>query len=442
MARRKTYAFAFRTPLLALCFARAAAVSAADTNIEVQLRALQQQNEALQSQLHQQQEVIDILRRDVAGIHQADDQRAADLKQATVNESTESSKPSGFNFGKVHLSGEGGVGIFESGSDGASPNAEFRVDEAKLFVDAQVWNDVYAFAELNLATREEPDVELHLGELYVDVEDISKLWGKSGQLNARIGRLDIPFGEEYITRDVIDNPLISHSLADFWGVDEGLEIYGTLGKFNYVAAVQNGGIPDTRDFNADKSVTGRLSYDLNPHFHFSVSGMRTGDLNAKNDMLSAQWFAGGFFRPIGAGTLFHANLVEADAEWHLRHGHLRAFGGYIHYNDNDPAANNARDVYYYSVEGVHDIYGKLYAGARFSQIFAPGGFPIVANGDMNNYLFGPLTDRLWRLSLGLGYRWNEHFVLKTEYTLERGREIGGGNRNHEDLFATEAVFGF
>ena len=229
-----------------------------------------------------------------------------------AGEAEAASKPAGFNFGNVHLSGEGGAGFFETGSHGAFPNGEFRVDEAKLFVDAQVWGDVYAFAELNLASREEPDVILNLGELYVDVEDISKLWGRTGQLNARIGRLDIPFGEEYLTRDVIDNPLISRSLSDLWGVDEGVEVYGALGKFSYVLAVQNGGVPDTRDFNADKAVTGRLSYDPSPRLHFSLSGMRTGDLSAPKDVLSAEWFGCGFFRPLG-GTVFHANLVEADA---------------------------------------------------------------------------------------------------------------------------------
>jgi hypothetical protein len=444
MACRKPIALLLWSLLLAFIFARASASYAADTNIETQLRLLQQQNELLQSQLHQQQELIESLGRDVAGIRQANEQRDAELKheKGAAAELETPSKPSGFDMGKVHLSGEGGAGFFETGSEGQFPNSEFRVDEARLFVDAQVWGDVYAFAEINLATREEPDVNLHLGELYLDVEDISKLWGRTGQLNARLGRLDVPFGEEYLTRDVIDDPLISRSLSDFWGVDEGLELYGTLGKFNYVAAVQNGGIPDTRDFNGDKSIAGRLSYDPNSHLHFSVSGMRTGNLSAPADVLSAEWFAGGFFRPLGAGTLFHANVVEGDAAWHWKRGYVKAFGGYIRYNDNDHSANNGRDVYYYSVEGVQDITHKFYAAARFSEIFAPKGFPIVANGNMGAYLFGPLTDRMWRLSLGLGYRWNPHFVLKTEYTLERGKETSGDHRNHEDMFATEAVFGF
>jgi hypothetical protein len=408
------------------------------------LQALQQQNELLQSQLHQQQELIESLRRDVAGIHEANEARDTEVKneKGAAQEPAEAPKSSGFNFGKVHFSGEGGAGFFETGSQGYSPNAEFHVDEAKLFLDAQVWGDVYAFAELNLATREQPDVMLHLGEFYVDVEDISKLWGRTGQLNARIGRLDTPFGEEYLTRDVIDNPLISHSLSDFWGVDEGLEVYGTLGKFNYVLAVQNGGLPDTRDFTADKSVIGRISFDADSHLHLSLSGMRTGDLNASKDTLSAEWFANGFFHALGAGSLFHANLVEGDAEWKWPSGHAKAFGGYIRYDDNDPTANNARDMYYYSVEGIQNITRKFYAGVRLSEIFAPHGFPLVGNGDSDTYLFGPLSDRMWRLSLGLGYRFNQHFVVKTEYSLERGSQVGGGTRDHEDLFATEAVFGF
>lgn len=442
MSWRKTITFTVRTLLVAL--PTCATVSrASDTNIEAQLHTLQLQNEALQTQLRHQQEVIDSLRRDVTGIQKDNEQRDAEMKNAAADAPDQKPKSSGFNFGNVHLGGEGGAGFFLTGSEGMFPNSEFRVDEAKLFVDAQVWGDVYAFAEINLASREQPDVDLHLGELYIDVEDISKLWGKNGQLNARIGRLDIPFGEEYLTRDVIDDPLISRSLPDIWGVDEGLEIYGAFGKLSYVLAVQNGGIPDTRDFNADKSVTGRISYDVNPHWHFSVSGMRTGDLNSDNDSLSAEWFAGGFFRPLGSSTLFHADLVEADAQWRYSRGHVKVFGGYIHYGDN-ATSDNQRDVYYYCLEGVHDLTSnhKFYAAARFSQIFAHNGFPLAGNGDMGTYLFGPLTDNLWRLSLGLGYRWSEHFIVKSEYSLERGKETDGTKRDHEDMFSTEAVFGF
>ncbi len=429
------------TLLLALWFTRAGTVLAqTDTNIAAQLQALQQQNEMLQKQLRNQQDVIDSLQHDVANIRQSNVQRDASTstEQADALENATAASGSGvLNYGKVHISGEGGAGLFETGSEGFAPNAEFRLDEARLFFDAQAWNNIYAYFELNLQTHEEANV--FLGEAYVDAEDVSQLWGRPGQLNVRIGRMYIPFGEEYLYRHSIDNPLISHSLSDLWGYDEGVEVYGAAGKFGYVAAVQNGGEQPARDFTADKSLAGRLSYDPNQHLHFSLSGMRTGDLTAGGDRMSAIWFGSSFFFPLGSATDFHANLAEADIVWHLSRGYVRAFGGYVRYNDN---LDNSRNIYYYTVEAVHDVTKKFYAAARFSQIIAPDGYTILGNSNPAEYWPGPLTDRIWRLSLGVGYRWNHNFILKGEYSLERGKEVDGEDRNHEDLVATEAVFAF
>jgi len=76
---------------------------------------------------------------------------------------------------------------------------------------------------------------------------------------------------------------VTHSLEDLWGVDEGLELYGSFGKVSYAVAVQNGGVPGARDYNSDKSVAGRISYDPNRWLHLSVSAMRTGDLDVNGD---------------------------------------------------------------------------------------------------------------------------------------------------------------
>src|SRR5207253_2373857 len=111
---------------------------------------------------------------------------------------------------KVSITAEGGVAFFHSDRDGIFPNSEFRVDELKLFLESPVMGDVYFFTELNLMTREAYDLGLELGEAYLDFENISKLWHQDRTLNLRIGRMDIPFGEEYQFRDAIDNPLISH----------------------------------------------------------------------------------------------------------------------------------------------------------------------------------------------------------------------------------------
>lgn len=348
-------------------------------------------------------------------------------------------------FGNVHLSGEGGVAVFNTGSQGFAPHSEFRVDEARLFVEAPVWKEVYFYTEIDPATRENTDLDVKLAELYLDCEDVSQLWGRDGQLNLRLGKFKIPFGEEYLTRYADDNPLISHSLSDVWGVDTGIELYGSAGRFSYVAAVQNGsGANGVQDFDGDKSVSARIGYDPTRWLHLSVSGMRTGNLNSQNDKLSAVWFGSGFFRSIGspAATTYNANLAEFDAAVHWKSGHVSAFGGYARYDDNDPAANNERDIYYYSIEGVQHIRPKIYAAARFSQIIADKGYPIVGYGNFGNYFFDEMSTRLWRLSLGVGYQFSDRLVTKLEYSLERGKEEGGVSRDHEDFLGAETTFQF
>src|SRR5207244_2545376 len=149
-------------------------------------------------------------------------------------------------------------------------------------------------------------------------------------------RFYIPFGEEYLVRNAIDNPLISHSLTDLWGPDLGVEFYGSLGRVRYVLAVQNGGVQTLRDFTSDKSVAARVGYDPSQWLHLSLSAMRTGALDTRGDYLSAIWFGNGYFRSLGSNTTrFEADLVEADAQIRWSRGHLLGAGGYVHYDDND-----------------------------------------------------------------------------------------------------------
>ncbi len=430
--------FLLRACVASFVLSNATPLRAADTNLEEQVRLLLKQNAILQQQLQKQGGALDALTKKVQDLETANAGRE--------NAASENSAPAigGYNFGKVNLSGEGGVAFFNTGKEGFAPHSEFRVDEARLFVEAPIWKEVYFYGDVDLATRENTDTKLYLGELYLDFQDVSQLWGRDNQFNMRAGRLNIPFGEEYLTRYAIDNPLISHSLSDFWGIDPGLELYGSAGKFSYVLAVQNGGGSGVQDFDGDKSVAGRISFDPNRHWHFSMSGMRTGDLNAQNDFLSAEWFGTGFFRSLGSPgtTTFHANLVEGDMTARWNSGHISAFGGYARYGDNDPVADNARDIFYYSIEGEQNLPHKFYAAARFSEIMADKGFPIVGYGNFNNYFFNTLSTELWRLSLGFGYRFSDRLVVKAEYSLERGKESGGDSRNHEDFFGTEAAFKF
>lgn len=434
-------AAAFSPLAISMLFISALRAHADETNLEQQIHLLQQQNAVLQQQLERQNQSIEALTKKVQGLEESNAEHENTLENAPP-------KKTGYDFGNVHLSAEGGIAFFNTGSEGFAPHSEFRVDEARLFLEAPIWKEVYFFGEGDFATRENTDLNLKVGELYLDFQDVSQLWGRDGQLNIRAGRMNIPFGEEYLTRYAVDNPLISHSVSDFWGFDPGVEIYGALDKFSYVVAVQNGsGINGVQDFTGDKSVAGRIGFDPNHWLHFSVSGMRTGDVSTKNDFISALWFGNGFFQSLGGPgtTKFHADLVEGDltARWTqgFGGGRISAFGGYARYGDNDPAADNGRDIFYYSVEGVQNLPEKFYAAARFSEALCDGGVPIMGLGN-GDYFSGNWTTELWRLSLGLGYRFSDRLLIKAEYSLERGRELSGESRDHEDFFGTEAAFKF
>ena len=416
---------------VALCLAtRGLALAAEAEELEQRVRALEEQNHLLREQMENQARVI------------ADLQNH--LKEERREESPLKEQRGGFGFGRVHLGGEGGVAYFHTGMEGAFPDGSFRVDEAKLFVEAPLWEHTYFFGELDLTIRETDQEYFKLGELYVDFEHLTRRWGDTRWLNLRMGRLDIPFGEEYLVRDVMDNPLISHSLSDMWGVDEGIEVYGSAGDFSYVIAVQNGGHPMLKDADGDKSVAGRVGYDPVRWLHLSVSGMRTGNLGVEGDELSEIWFGNGFFRSLGdpaTTTRFEANLFELDAHTYWKTGHLKLAGGYVEYDDDDRSTDQRRDSWYYYAEAKQELVQNWWAAARFSHIMADDGMPIVGHGAFGPFFFGPLTTDLWRLSIGLGYQWNEHLLTKVEYTREEGELLNGRARN-ENFFGAQVGFQF
>lgn len=420
-----------------LVLAAAPCVRAEDQNTAAEVRLLREQNALLQKQMQSQGNALESLTQKVRQLESAQSAR-----EVAAGENAPAAA-SGFNVGKIHLGAEGAVGFFNTGNSGYAPYSEFRVDEARLFLDAPIADDVYFFSDIDLSTRETTSLAAQLGELYLDFENVSQLWGKDGQLNIRAGRINIPFGEEYQNRYALENPLISHSLTDIWGIDPGVEFYGALGKFSYVVAVQNGGVNGVRDFNADKSVTARIGCTANKNWRFSVSAMRTGALDAANDYASQLWFAEGWFRAIGpAATTFHAELVQGDVTRSWSSGHVSLSGGLAHYGDNNPTGNYTRDILFYSLEAQQNLAKKFFIAGRFGQIIADQGYPLPGFGNRGEFFGGnnPAT-MLWRASIGVGYRISEHLLLKTEYSIERGTGTGAA-RDNEDFFGTEAAFKF
>src|SRR6185369_6011455 len=129
MTRRKLIAPAPWIFPAAFLLACSPLLRADETNVETRLRLLQQQNDALQSQLRQQQELIDSLRREVGEIRRVTAQQEnamQDVKAALPAPGAAAQESGGFHAGKVVLSGEGAVAFFETGSRGAFPHNEFR----------------------------------------------------------------------------------------------------------------------------------------------------------------------------------------------------------------------------------------------------------------------------------------------------------------------------
>lgn len=409
-----------------------------------EVRQLIEQNRRLQEQVAAQQRQLDELRTRLDRLAGDDQRQARALDELRAQVADRPAAARSDAVGDIRLSGEAGLAYFDGGARSAWPNAEFRADDVKVYLETPVWKDTYLFTELDLVTREANDEYFHLGEAYVDFENVSgRLGGPDRLVSLRFGRVDIPFGEEYLYRGVLDNPLITHSVADNWGVDEGIELYGSAGRLSYVFAVQNGGHKTLRDFDSDKSMTLRVGYDPAAWLHFSASALRTGDLTVAGDFLSEVWIGGGFFRSIGGAATtqgFSARLYQADVRVTWDGGHLAGAVGTARYDDNDTAADNRRDLNHIAVELMQRINGGLYGAIRYSEISVQkGGYPLQGLGNPSTFFYSglPLAEGLHRFSLGLGYRFSDPLVFKLEYAWEGGGMRTGQPRDQEDLFATE-----
>ena len=304
---------------------------------------------------------------------------------------------------------------------------------------------MYFFGEMQLAKREALDESFRLGEFYLEFENVSGAWGGPDRLvNVRVGRVDTPFGEEYQTRDPLANPLITHSLSDIWGTDEGVMVYGEFDRASYAVAVQNGSSKTMRDYNADKALALRIGFDATSRLHLSASAMRTGELASAREPLSEVWIGNNVFRNIGSAlsTTHEAELAELDATYTWTNGHVAAAAGRARYRDNDPLADNTRRFTYYQIEAVQAFTRQIYGALRFSTLEVDRGYPLAGIGNFSKYFLTSLaTEELQRLSVGGGYRFTPSVVVKFDYTWEDGKLTTGTSRDNR-LFSVETALGF
>ncbi len=123
-------------------------------------------------------------------------------------------------YQNIEISGFGAAGYYGTGSAGTKPEGGFEIKEASLFIDAEVWEDVSFYIELQTNRLGDDKTKFtRTGEVYVLFNNL--IPSIENGMALKVGRIDIPFGEEYLWHDAIDNPLISNSVSYPYGWDEG-----------------------------------------------------------------------------------------------------------------------------------------------------------------------------------------------------------------------------
>jgi hypothetical protein len=357
-------------------------------------------------------------------------------------------------YRNVVLSGFGAIEYLDSGAAGTRPFGGFAIRESSLFVEAKAWDNVALFLEVQVnRLGKDKDLFVRTGEAHVVWRNLLGRWGDD-LLHVKAGRVDIPFGEDYLWQDAIDNPLISFTAAYPYGFDEGVVLFGTLKGVGWVAAVTDGTDDRSIEDNTDKAVNVKLYGRPLPGVYVSASAMRTGQTGE-----SALEFGGSHIEPVGTGltsTLgkstsreVSARLAQADATiTPTARVTVALSGGTARLNDADDTFD--RPISWFWVEPRYRLRADAYVIARYSEIGTyddTRGYHFDGKTTAGGHgAYGYDVQRLQRLSVGVGYRPNPRMLLKAEvgrdwFTTIRASSLG---RTHGDrlLLGAGLVVGF
>ncbi len=330
-------------------------------------------------------------------------------------------------YDRITLSGFGAAGYLDSGSVGTQPDGSFFIDSAEIHIDAEIWENVSFFTEFWLTSFfYDYDGAPITGEVYARLRN--PFGSEDGKgIGMKIGRFDVPFGEEYLWWDPNKNPLILHSAAQPYGKDEGVLVYGAAKGVDWTLAAMNGNAARSMDDQPGKAFALKLAGDPSDRLYLSASGLVTGDTGASGIRMSGQPLfpvgGGGFGSTLGASPsdavdtiLYQADAIAEPTERTsvaLTYGHAEL--------DDDVDAFD-RDLTWFMVEPAYRLTDELFATARYSEY---GTY----DDDEGYLLDGKITafgrglgfdaSRLQRLSVGLGWTPNPFTILKAEVGKDR-----------------------
>ncbi len=318
------------------------------------------------------------------------------------------------------LSGFGAAGYYDTGTAGTQPDGSFHIREATIFIEAEAWDDLSFYVEFATNRLGKDDqVFTRTSEVYLHARNLFPR--TESPIGMKLGRIDVPFGEEYLFQDAIDNPLITHSAPWPYGFDEGVLLYSKFKGIDWIASITDG--TDERSFDDDSSKAVNLKFSGNPtpSLYLSASFMDNGDAGK-----SAVEFAGSHFEPVmgSDASLVGARLAQVDATYAFGHGNFsgKLWLSYGAAEQNDAGDLFDRDFRWWVVQPYLQLNEHWYTVLRFSEIGTydrTEGYHFdgktFAGG---NSSFGYDVERFRRFAVGLG--WTPNPNLRTK--LEIGRD--------------------
>lgn len=313
-------------------------------------------------------------------------------------------------FDRITIGGDLNVGFVKTGLAGTQPNGLFyaggNIYGANLFIDAELGDGFWAHNTLSVSSS-----GLGVEELYVQAKDFLHT---DGLVSAKAGRMDIPFGEEYLWQYPFENPMVLRTTAWPWDEDEGVEAFGKAGQLSYVAAVMSGSSNtySGADDSPYLSLVGRAGYDPTDWLHLGVSAMENG-----NHASSAIAFNFVHITPVtgSPSKTVDFQAYETDATVKISHVvKLSGDGGLVSIDDVNPYS---RTLYYYYGQAQVNLTDEFYVCGRYSDI---GTFNSTQGynfgGDYDGaFLLTPFdTESLSRIGTALGYKLNDSTVIKVE----------------------------
>ncbi|MDI6733597.1 MAG: hypothetical protein QME51_06940 [Planctomycetota bacterium] len=331
------------------------------------------------------------------------------------------------------------AGYIDTGSAGNNTTGAFAIPDVKLQTNVKVDNDTTAVVRLDLTNGM---VNANVDYAYIKLDNlINNLTGSKGQINPEVifGRFKADFGEETWSNNPVEGALITNSVANVNGYDEGLQVKQQLPiDLPVILAVSfallNG---DTAagDANGTKAynlkVSGQMKNAIGPGgLAFSLSRYDSGVLEG---VTTSAMGVGGV--PATYAADWRRMILELNVRYDLLEGAQKfdpsksplsadakgvfrlAYG-----QGGDSGASATKRTYtYIMLDGIFNVNNKMYAAFRYSYTDVDIGLATATD-----------PGKTTRISIGGGYRLNENAILKAEYTINQEEEVATNPKLEND----------